>query len=142
MTVEQWIHGVGTLLPFPLDGGRATTNGDMGACRHNWRPPRLRKAPEGHNRLRHPPVQEAGPLTAPLGIEQSLPTHSCPSGFSEAARRPDRPPEGFASGKRVFVTTASRWPEAVAGCDPERPAPAGIQETQSTCREPELGPGG
>lgn len=77
-----------------------------------------------------------------VGRDWAVSTPSCPSGFSEAARCPGRPPAGFASRKQAFVATGSRWPEAVASGDPERPAPVGTWETQATCREPEFGPGG
>lgn len=77
-----------TLLPFPLAGGRATTDGYAGACGHSWRPPRRRIVPEGQNRPRHPPVPEAGPMTAPLCVEQSLPTHSRPSRLPEPTTGP------------------------------------------------------
>lgn len=47
-------------------------------------------------------------MTAPLGIEQSLPTQTRSSGFSKAARRSSRPPSGSASTKRPFVASQTR----------------------------------
>jgi hypothetical protein len=54
--------------------------------------------------------QQAGdPRPTPVASSDRLiPTQTCPSGFSEAARRPDRPLSGSVSAKQPLVTTRPR----------------------------------
>lgn len=59
--------------------------------------PRIAALPRG----RRNDVREAA-------VHSVLPTQTCRSGFSKAARRSDRPLSGFASAKQPFIATWAR----------------------------------